>query len=317
MTHLVPLLGVRRPIAVRGSRDERIAAVADRQRGRIHRDQLLAVGVADRTIYGLVARGYLHREHRGVYSVGHSAPTPLGDETAALLACGEHAALSHYTAALIHRLIPHGDGLIHVTVPGRHGPNPAGIKVHRTKSLNRNEVEVHQGLPVTSPLRAILELAPSADLSTLERAIEEAMTQRLVSEAQLRAAARGQRGAPRVIAILDAHREPGITKSKAERRFRALLRAAQLPQPRTNFLFHGYSLDCYWPELGVVVEVQGYKFHSGRRAFERDARKGATLTAAGLSVSYVTWLQMENEPFAVIARTAQTLALAQARRPAA
>jgi very-short-patch-repair endonuclease len=143
------------------------------------------------------------------------------------------------------------------------------------------------------------------------------MTQHLVSEAQLRAAAKGQRGAPRIRAILDAQREPGITKSKAERRFRSLLRAAQLPQPRTNFPLHGYSLDCYWPELGVVVEVQGYKFHSGRRAFERDTRKGATLTAAGLSVSYVTWLQMDNEPFAVVARTAQTLALAQARRNAA
>ncbi len=64
----------------------------------------------------------------------------------------------------------------------------------------------------------------------------------------------------------------------------------------------------------VVVEVQGYQFHSSRRKFERDTRKAATLTAAGLSVSYVTWLQMENEPFAVVARTAQTLAMAAAAR---
>ena len=77
---------------------------------------------------------------------------------------------------------------------------------------------------------------------------------------------------------------------------------------------HGYLVDAYGPGLGVVVELQGYQFHSGRRAFERDTRKGAKLTAAGLSVSYVTWLQMRGEPFAVVARMAQTLARAEARR---
>jgi hypothetical protein len=79
---------------------------------------------------------------------------------------------------------------------------------------------------------------------------------------------------------------------------------------------HGYSVDCYWPALGVVVEVQSHKFHAGRWKFEHDTRKAAKLTATGLVVSYVSWLQMDNEPFAVVARTAQTLALAE-HRPAA
>jgi very-short-patch-repair endonuclease len=90
------------------------------------------------------------------------------------------------------------------------------------------------------------------------------------------------------------------------------MRAAQLPEPLTNVRLHGYEVDFYWPQLGVVVEVQGYRFHSGRAAFERDARKGAALTAAGLKVCYVTWLQMEREPYAVVGRVAQALARAPA-----
>jgi hypothetical protein len=79
---------------------------------------------------------------------------------------------------------------------------------------------------------------------------------------------------------------------------------------------HGVEADLYWPELGVVVEVQSHKFHLTKAALERDTRKAARLTAAGLVVSYLTWLQMEHEPYAVVARVAQTLARAQLRRSA-
>lgn len=170
---------------------------------------------------------------------------------------------------------------------------------------------------MTSPARTLIDIAPAVDLRTLERAVEEALVQRLVTERQLEAAARsamGRRGATRLLAVLASWREPGITRSELERRFRTLIVAAQLPEPQTNVRVHGYSVDAYWPELGVVVELQGYQFHSGRRAFERDTRKGAKLSATGLSLSYVTWLQMRNEPFAVVARLAQTLARAEARR---
>lgn len=310
-TYLVAVLGVRRPIRVSGDRDAKVAVIANCQRGRISRRQMRLAGLSDDTIDRLAATGHLHRRHRGVFTVGHTAPTPLGEETAALLACGEGAMLSHHTAALLWRLIPHGDRAIHVTTGGRHGPCPHGVRSHRSSSLAEADVRIHHGLPVTSPGRTLLDLAGVAELPLVERAVEEAITQRLVSEAELRArasAASGHRGAPRITAILDAQREPGITKSKAERRFRRLLRAAQLPDPLTNVRLHGYSVDCYWPDLGVVIEVQGYRFHSGRRAFERDTRKAARLTAAGLNVSYVTWLQMDAEPFAVVARVAQTLA---------
>ena len=77
---------------------------------------------------------------------------------------------------------------------------------------------------------------------------------------------------------------------------------------RFNGMFHLF----YWPTLGVVLEVQSHRFHLTKAALERDTRKAAQLTAAGLIVSYVTWLQMEHEPYATVARVAQLLARAGA-----
>ena len=313
------ILGVRHLAFFSGTPDKRIAAVAEMQRGKISREQLRALGIGSKAIHRRTITGLLHREHRAVYAVGHTAPTPLAPETAALLACGEHAALSHHSAALLWKLIREGDGSIHVTVRGRHGSSPDGVCVHRTNRLTRSEVQIVEGLPVTSPARTLIDIALELDDQTFWWAVNEALVQEHVTERELRAAAaaaRGRRGAPILAALLESLREPAITRSEAEKRFLALLRAAQLPTPRTNVPLHGYNADCYWPALGVVVEVQSHRFHSGRAAIERDARKCAKLTAAGLTVVYVTWRQMVEEPYAVVARVAQVLALAQARRAA-
>ena len=112
-THLVPVLGVCPEVAVTGARDDQIAQVAARQRGRIARPQLQAIGVSRSAIRWLTARDRLFPLLRGVFAVGHPAPTELGDETAALLAAGDDAVLSGLSAALLWGLLPptNGDGL--------------------------------------------------------------------------------------------------------------------------------------------------------------------------------------------------------------
>ena len=174
-THPVVVLGVGRPVRVVGARDERIAVIAGHQRGRVTRDQLRAAGISDDAIDRCIVRGQLRRVHRAVYAVGHTAPAPLADETAALLACGPHAVLSHQTAARLWKLLPDGDARIHVTIRGRHGARPTGVTVHRTRRLNRSEVRTVERLPITSALRTLLDLAANVDLRTLERAVEQAL----------------------------------------------------------------------------------------------------------------------------------------------
>jgi len=308
--YLVAVLGVRRPVAISGSRHERIAGTAAHQRGRISRAQLLAVGVPDRAIYRLAARGQLIRVHRGVYAVGHTSPVPLAAETAALLACGTGAVLSHHAAGRLHRLLRHEDESIHVTVPHRHGAAPRGVQVHRTSSLSPAEIRTVQGLPVTSPARTLLDLAGELDRKDLEWAVDEALQRRLSTrDALLNQAMRatGHKGGGALAGVVERHQATGITRSTAERRFRALIRAAGLPEPVTNRRVEGVEVDCYWPDQRLAVEVDSYRFHSTRPKFERDSAKGAKLVAAGIAVMRVTWYQMEDEPYAVVARVAQAL----------
>jgi very-short-patch-repair endonuclease len=61
-----------------------------------------------------------------------------------------------------------------------------------------------------------------------------------------------------------------------------------------------------------VVEVDGYGTHGGRVAFERDRRRDQVLVAAGYRVIRITWRQLTQEPYGVIARLAQALAISPA-----
>ena len=98
-----------------------------------------------------------------------------------------------------------------------------------------------------------------------------------------------------------------MTRSDGERRLRALLREAGLPQPQSNAVLHGMEVDLCWPAYNLVVELDSYPFHSKRERFERDRLKDQMLTAKGLIVIRVTGRQLKYQPFAIIARLAQVL----------
>ncbi len=309
-TYHVPVLGRRRLFVVSGRREARIGAVAAQQRGRITRRQLLAIGVADRAIYRLVASGYLRREHCGVYAVGHTAPASLAEETAALLACRDGAVLSHFTAARLWKILLRGDS-VHVTVPGQHAPRLRGVHVHKTKWLAPGAVCFVDHLPVSSPARTLHDIASGLSRRELERAVDEAIQLGLVQQrVLLHVGGRLAQAAARHSA------SKGVTRSELERRFRRLIDDAGLPQPRSNVRLHGYEVDFYWPAHGLVVEVDGYQWHRTRPKFEHDAAKGAALVAGGLALIRFTWRQMEDRPLAVAARLAQAIARADAARAA-
>lgn len=320
-------------VVVAGSRDERIATIAARQRGRISRRQLSDAGIERGAIRARVGAGRLIEQHPGVFAVGHGATVQFGDETAALLACGDGAVLSHLSAALVWDLTPApplgtaapalgtaapplGTGApplgteIHVTVPRGRGPSLPGVRVHRA----RVDAKLRHGLPVTSPARTPLDIATLLPERSLELAYDRALVARLTTPGEVRRAAaraRGHHGCTPLERLLDAT-PTTVTRSEAEERVLALIRGAQLPPPAVNCRVHDFEVDFYWPRQRLVLEVDGFRFHSTRRAFEHDRRKGAALAAAGILVIRVTWRQIESEPLAVVARLAQALARAVA-----
>jgi very-short-patch-repair endonuclease len=298
-------------------RDHAAARLADLQHGNVTRPQLLVVGFGPAAIDGRISRGYLHPQHRGVYRVGHTAPLPFAREMAAVLACGEFAVLSHHSAAATWQLARDDELEVHVSVIGGRRHRRPGIRSHRS-SLGLEDVSYVRRIPVTGPARTLLDLATDARPLLLERAVEDARRRRLVTNHSLEAIlerARGHRGSRALRSVLERDRGPALTRSAAEERLVELIRAAGLPPPEHNIRIGPYELDVVWREARLVVEIDGFAYHSSRQAFERDRRRDATLAAAGWTVIRVTWRQLMEEPEAVIARLAAALARAPTEAP--
>ena len=90
-----------------------------------------------------------------------------------------------------------------------------------------------------------------------------------------------------------------------------LVRDAGLPAPQVNIRIQGHLVDFLWRSERVVIEVDGYRFHSSRAAFERDRLRDAELEEAGLWVILMTWRQLTEQPYAVVARLARALGAAR------
>jgi very-short-patch-repair endonuclease/predicted transcriptional regulator of viral defense system len=298
-----------------GASDLAAAAVAERQLGLVTTEQLNMVGLSRDAIMTRCRRGNLHRVYHGVYLLGIPPMPPGARELAAVLACGGSGLVSHRSAAVLWGMV---DPLpsMHVTVVGRKYRSREGLKVHRSSHLDPLDATTKNGIPLTAPARTLIDFAGEADDSELERAISEARMQRLVDDRDLEAALRragNRRGVARMREILRSEGEPGYTRSEAERQMRRLIEQARLPPPRVNARIGGFEVDFYWPGHKLIVEVDGFRFHGHRAAFERDRRKDMTLVAAGYLVIRVTWRQLTEEPLAVAATIASALAAGHAR----
>lgn len=163
-----------------------------------------------------------------------------------------------------------------------------------------------ESIPVTTPERTLLDLATVLEPSELGRAMEQAQVLHGLMNLPLNAQFARHRGAKALNAA--HHAEPAFTRSEAERHVLTLIRAARLPHPSVNARLDGYEVDFLWKPHRLVLEVDGYAFHSTRAAFERDRRRDAELQSHGYCVLRVTWRQATDEPEALIARVSTALA---------
>lgn len=284
--------------------DAAIATIAARQHGVIARIQLLRLGLGRKAIDHRVKLGRLHVVHRGVYAVGHPRLTIHGRWMAAVLASGEHTRLSFRSGAMLWCIRRTDRGLIEVTSPHR-GRGRPGIERHYAE-LPSDEVTVHQGIPVTTVPRTLLDLATVLTPTQLARAVNEAEVQRLTHTLSLDALlARYPRrpGVPALRALLG--RRVTVTRSELESRFLEFLTDAGLPLPETNAHIQvdgiWYEVDCLWRQHGLVVELDGREVHGTGAAFESDRARDRILQAAGFRVIRITWRQLHESPDAVAA----------------
>jgi very-short-patch-repair endonuclease len=196
-----------------------------------------------------------------------------------------------------------------VTVPGRHLKGNKDILIHETGSLRPHEIRERHGIPVTSPVRTLVDLAADCTDDDLERAVSEAFALRLTTLPSLQRAAtayRGRRGAGRLQRLLKAG--PRRTRSHPERDLlAAILRDPEIPDPETNVKIYGWEVDFLWRAARLVVEVDDYSTHSSPWAFERDRRKDAQLRAHGLDVQRFTSSQVSEDLGFVLGRLRQSV----------
>jgi len=254
------------------SADQEVARVAGAQHGVITRTQLLAAGVSPGGIKRRAAKGVLHRELRGVYRVGHRAPSVEAHYLAAILACGEGAALSGRAAAFHYGLIRGPAPPPEVTVSA--GLRVHGVRTRRVRRIERMETTVHRSVPITTVARTLLDLAAELPLEDLARVCHEAEVRYHVDASAIaRVAARHPRS-PGIAKLREIFTgQVSVTLSILERRFLDVLRGNGLPLPVTNRRAHGRYVDCRWAAHRLTVELDSYRFHHSRHAWEQDRRR--------------------------------------------
>lgn len=229
--------------------DRAVIRLAARQHGVITSAQLAAAGLSPTAVRHRVAQGRLRRLHRGVYLVA-SLPAQFTAEMAAVLACGDTAVLSHQAAASLWQIRPRWRGVMDVTVTNGRSRPRAGIRVHRAANLDRTR---HHGIPVTTPARTLLDLAPHVPPPELDRAVEQAQVNGLATPAGLHAilaSQAGHQGVGALAATLGSGHRPSFTRSEGEARLLRLIRAARLPAPISNTRVLGHEVDLLWPSSG-------------------------------------------------------------------
>jgi predicted transcriptional regulator of viral defense system len=283
-----------------GEVDARLAALADRQHGRVGRRQLLALGLGKHAIDHLVRRRRLHPEYRGVYAVGYARPTRRGRWMAAVLAGGEGTVLSHRAAAALWGLCPPRAGEVEVSVPRVREPQQ-GIRFYRNAPAP-DEITTVDGIPVTTVPRTLFDLAAVAEQRGLERALNEADVLALRDPLcldDLLARYPRRPGSAIARAALAARRAgASATRSELEERFLKLIDEGGLPRPETNAPLsvggQTFEVDCLWRAQRLVVELDGRAAHATPLAFERDRARDRSLQAAGWRPVRITWRQLHD-----------------------
>lgn len=280
------------------SASARVWELASSQHGVVSVRQLHGLGFGRRAIQHRVARGRLHRVIRDVYAIGRPELTRHGRWMAAVLCCGSDVVLSHRSAAALYGFGAESRDRIEVSSRSLSYIRRSGIRVHRRPALRPDDLGSHCGVPVTSPVCTLLDIATQLDSARLERAVNEADRLELIDSESLQETVEGHRGQPGVARLrtLLNRRTFRLTDSELERRFLPLVDAVGLPRPLTRQHLNGFRVDFFWPDLGFVVETDGLRYHRTPAQQARDRLRDQAHTAAGMTPLRFTHEQVRFEP---------------------
>jgi Transcriptional regulator, AbiEi antitoxin len=272
--------------------DRKIGRLGSRAHGVVTRAELLAAGVTRREIERRLRRGALIRAYPGVYRVGHHAPNVDATYMAAVMACGWGAGLGGRAAGYHLGLIKGKPPPPEVTAPTER--RVEGIKTHRSRQI---ELIRWRGIPTTTAARTLVDLAATTPEDELARACHEAGVRFRITPKHVRAVLEQKPNAPGAAKLWRiVNGDSPLILSKLEKGFLRRLRQAGLPLPRTNRKLKEGYVDCRWPDHGLTVELDSYRFHNSRRAWEQDRRREREAYGRGDRFRRYTWSDVFEQP---------------------
>ena len=274
-----------------------LAELATRSHGVVTRVQLLRAGITGDEIRHRLSLGALLREHGGIYRVGHRAPNVEARYLAAVWACGDGAVLSGRAAAYLWGILKGAAPPPEVTAPSEH--RIKGVTTHRARHIART---THRGIPITTVPRTLVDLASHLSLDALARACHEAGVKYETTPEQVEAVLAKRRrthGAAKLRAVTSGDVQALL--SELERSFQRCLKEAGLPLPQTNRPAHGRRVDCRWPERRLTVELDSYRYHHSRYAWEQDRRREREARARGDEFRRYTYGDVVESPRLMLA----------------
>jgi very-short-patch-repair endonuclease len=281
-------------------------ALARKQHWVVTRAQLMELGLGSKAIRHRLRTGRLRPVMRGVYAVGRPDIDSRGRWMAAVLACGPYALLSHHSAAALLRIREERPGPVDVVVPGHLARRRPGILLHRQTGIYSPSgwserwpaIGVVDRIPVTGPVPTLVDLAMCLPPVELEAAINEASQRDLIDPDTLREALDSippRPGVARLRRLLDRQTFV-LTTTRLEQLFLAIARTTGLPLPETQTWLNSYRVDFYWPDLGLVVEVDSLRYHRTPARQAEDNRRDQAHIAAGRMPLRFTYWQVRHEP---------------------
>lgn len=288
-----------------------------RQGGMARRRQLRKAGLSRRRLAAAVSGGRLRLVTPDLLVTADPQPDELLRGAVLRL----DGVVSHHSAALLWGIeLVRTPEQPHVCVGrDRGGAQHAGVEVHR-RDVPRCDREEVGGVPVTGPVRTLLDLCRCLPLPEAVASVDSALRQALVTVEELTAALRqlpAGRGRQRVALVLRLMDPQSGSVLESLCRVLMVERGISSPEPQYVVRRAGRWLarvDFAWPEQRLIVETDGFAFHSDRARYRKDRRRLNDLQLAGWVVLRFSWEDVVHDPDYVVATISAVLA---ARRVAA
>lgn len=282
--------------------DAQVEQIAKRQHGLVSWNQLQTLGISRHQVRRRVRTSRWFRELPGVWRMSWAEPSWIQKVWCASLWAGPRACLSHRTAARLWDLHQSDPSKVEVTGETRRRKHRDWLVFHSTATIPRQMQRTRKGLPLTSPARTLVDLGAVSDDAVLEQAMEHAFRRGISSVNELHHALRRSRnkrkpGMRRVARVLARGvLSPGM-RSELERQALRMFRRLRLPDPICQYEVSADDLvlgfvDFAWPKAKVIVEAEGFEFHSARKAWERDIDRYNAMTLRGWKVLRLTYADL-------------------------